>query len=532
VGKFASCASGRLCGLMAVCGFGLAMAFLAVLASGPASAAVPAPVPGSALAANADPAPLAFSGLAHESAPLPMPGTSFAATTRPGTGGWYWPVGTEDFGGASGWLDDRGWAWHVAQDMPAGYGHPVYAIGAGVVWKVKTDALGYGPGWSPGGVMIIIHTTATGQEFRALYGHIMGIRYREGQRVAAGAVIAQINGCSHLHFGIHPSAKYPDNNPYRGNAPKSWRDYGGWVDPVKFLKTHWRVIPYSPPPLPVLKVVTAGAPTDVVAAAGAIYWTEQTVDGAVTYRRDLTTGARRILALGEVVPAPDRERYVVKVLTGAETGFTVSDRLPVIAFALPRVTPPWGVAVRFAARLTNLSRRPFQGGRVQLERLSGGTWYRVAASVTLSDGRVSFVYTPLRRTALRLRFLPPATQAPSASYERAVGVTVTLTPHVRLTIPAGPATVARGRSFTVAGLVTPRHSPAARSIRLEFQRLTDGAWVVGATITAAIRNDATGCHYLRAVRLHVAGRWRVRAVHLFDTAHAETAGGWRAFTVV
>ena len=81
--------------------------------------------------------------------------------------------------------------------------------------------------------MIIIHTTATGERFRALYGHIQGFRYEDGDRVAAGAVIATINGCSptHLHFGIHLGSYYPDGNPYRGHVPMSWADYGGWVDP-------------------------------------------------------------------------------------------------------------------------------------------------------------------------------------------------------------------------------------------------------------------------------------------------------------
>ena len=81
---------------------------------------------------------------------------------QPGSGGWYWPVGTEDFQGWSGWLEPRGAYVHVAQDMPCAYGHPVYAIGDGVVFISRADAGGYGVGGAPGGCIIISHTTAAG----------------------------------------------------------------------------------------------------------------------------------------------------------------------------------------------------------------------------------------------------------------------------------------------------------------------------------------------------------------------------------
>jgi len=78
-----------------------------------------------------------------------------------------------------------------------------------------------------------LNRTAAGEEFRALYGHVSGLKYKAGARVAAGAVIATINGCAHLHFSIHPSEVYRDGNPYAGHVPKSWTEHGGFVDPVK-----------------------------------------------------------------------------------------------------------------------------------------------------------------------------------------------------------------------------------------------------------------------------------------------------------
>ena len=152
-----------------------------------------------------------------------------------------------------GWFAARPGAWHLAQDMPAPYGAPVYAIADGVVLESKYVD-GYGPGGSKGGAMVIQHRTATGKPFWAVYGHLMGLRYSKGQRVSAGAVIARINGSSpsHLHFGIHPGTAYPsDNNPFRGHTYVRSNLYG-YTNPVAFMRTEWRVIPYVAPTVPVV----------------------------------------------------------------------------------------------------------------------------------------------------------------------------------------------------------------------------------------------------------------------------------------
>jgi hypothetical protein len=261
-----------------------------------------------------------------------------------GSGGWFWPVGSESYGTMAGWLEPRGASCHVGQDMPANYGHPVYAVGAGTVWKAKADADGYGPGGGPGGVMIIAHRTATGRMFRALYGHLQGLRFKAGDRVAAGAVIAFINGASptHLHFGIHLGSYYPDDNPYRGHVPMSWPDYGGWVDPVRYLRMHPRVIPYLVPALASRKIMTTTLPVTMGAADGIAYWSEETGDGVEAYACDLTTLERHLLA-GEQEFLPfDAKRYVVAKLASPAIGLKVKDRLPLLALTQPHLTPPWG----------------------------------------------------------------------------------------------------------------------------------------------------------------------------------------------
>ena len=197
------------------------------------------------------------------------------------------------------------------------YGHAVYAIGDGVVFISRADAGGYGVGGAPGGCIIIAHTTAAGTEFQALYGHVYGLKVKEGERVQAGQVIARVNGCRHLHFSTHPGTTYRDGNPYAGHVPKSWADHGGFVDPVKFLKTNPRAGDLR----------AAGAAVDrgrdrepaaaYGAADGAAYWTEEGGAGSVTWRLRprvrRAQGARR----GRGRPVFDTRRYEASRSGGA-----------------------------------------------------------------------------------------------------------------------------------------------------------------------------------------------------------------------
>ena len=523
---------------------GLALAGVATAAGAttPASAA-PSPV---ATSSPFPPAPSPTVVAAPGGAPTPSPTGSFApgplpwiaspdlgAAPRPGSGAWYWPTGSEDFGGYSGWLDDRGATWHVAQDMACPYGHPVYAIAAGVVWKASTSVMGYGPGGGPGGAMIIVHTTASGVRFRALYGHVMDLRYHAGQRVAADAVIARINAIqpSHLHFSIHPGTKYVDGNPWAGSVPKGWSGHGGFVDPVKFLKSHPRVIAYLPPSLPLTTVATDATPSDVGAVAGVAYWSEQVSDATVVCFCDLASGARGVLAAGASAPASDDVRYRAALLPAPATGFTVCDRQPVLKSAGATATPAWGAAVTVRARLTSGAGKPFQGARLVLERRAGSAWLRLAAAQTTADGRLALDYTPSRRTVLRLRYMPPAKPPAGADYLALEGAPVTLTPHVALTRPSLLASVSCRRPVAVSGRLRPRRAATPRSVTLLFERRKSGAWTTVLTVAAAIHADGAGARWTAVVSPPAAGSWRVRAVYDGAAGYAATNSGWRAVTV-
>ena len=148
-----------------------------------------------------------------------------------------------------------------------------------------------------------------------------------------------------------------------------------------------------------------------------------------------------------------------------------------------------------------------------------------------SAGRVVFAYVPPRHTTLRMVFLPPSTQPAARTYLTTTSVSVSLTPHVRLTVPVIPSVVRRGHTVAVTGFVTPRHASGSTCMSLMFQRLEDGAWITASPRALVCHDNGVRSSYRRLVRFATPGSWRVRAVHTADGAHARTSSRWRAFSV-
>jgi len=234
-----------------------------------------------------------------------------AHAVSPGSGGWYWPVGTENFKGWDGWWEYRPQnppRWHMAQDMPAPVGHAVYAVGNGTVLESGGDH-GYG------GVIVVLHRTADGHYFKAVYGHIIpAAAAHKGATVKAGQVVGHVNGCAHVHFGIHRGKAYPpDNNPYRGHTYTSKNTYG-WVDPVKYLRANPRVIPNSAPAVPTIAVIdTTGHPSVIGVAAGVVYWSIASTDSTLTYSRSLHGRETVAVSDNDALSALDSTRFPASV---------------------------------------------------------------------------------------------------------------------------------------------------------------------------------------------------------------------------
>ena len=460
----------------------------------------------------------------------PNAGLSFAPAA--GSGGWFWPIGTEDFHGWDGWLEPRGAYVHVAQDMPCRAGQAVYAVGDGVVFIARADAGGYGVGGRPGGCVIVTHVTASGIAFHALYGHVSGIRVKEGQRVAAGQVIAKVNGCRHLHFSVHPGEKYRDGNPYAGHVPRRWKDHGGFVDPVRFLTTNPRAAAYAPPAVPSYEIETGAPPERFGAADGVAYWTESGEAGTVTWRCRLATGERRALREGEEPPDFDAVRYTAALLAAPAVGFAVADHLPVATLVVRHSTPAWGQEAQLTLTLANATGGPLRGALVTLQRREDGRWADVVPTVTGRDGRADFAVAPEERTSLRAVFTPADDPPGGRVYVAARSRTLEVTPHVALSLPRLPAVVSAETTATVSGFLTPAHAAGRAGVLLAFQRRgAGGAWVAKTTVAAADEVAGARTRYRADVVLSAPGRWRVQAVHRADGVHARSYSAWSHFTV-
>ena len=202
-----------------------------------------------------------------------------AAASR-GLNGWFWPTGTSNVGTMSGWMDYRSWnrSWHLAKDIGAPYRSPVYALTDGVVFAAYSNLDGYGPGGGPGGAMVVLFRREDGAYFKALYGHLYGLKYSKGQAVRAGAVLGYVNDSSpnHLHFGIHPGAALPtdpEHNPFRGHTYDKSKTYG-WTDPIAFLVAHTPWVPPVPAALgaPAVRTpVRSGAFASVTASVTPVH---------------------------------------------------------------------------------------------------------------------------------------------------------------------------------------------------------------------------------------------------------------------
>jgi Mg-chelatase subunit ChlD len=154
---------------------------------------------------------------------------------------WIWPTVTNDPGPYLGWL---GWnddfnGYHLAHDFIGTVGAPVYAVADGIILESRTDVAGYGPDGTPGGAFIALFQNASGEYFKALYGHIDN-PLPTGTTFGRGDVLGVVNAYdpAHLHFGIHPGTEWGfEQNPWQGYTP-SLSDTLGWVSPIEYLNNN------------------------------------------------------------------------------------------------------------------------------------------------------------------------------------------------------------------------------------------------------------------------------------------------------
>ncbi len=131
---------------------------------------------------------------------------------------------------------------HLADDLAAKEGEPVYSMGEGTVLRATMRASGFGPGWSEGGAIIVKHATSRGPLW-VVYGHVKSIAVKEQHSVHAGdqlAVVGPWDGRTHLHLAVR-STPPPSKGWGTGLRSAVVRDRGidtlGWQDPSEVLHT-------------------------------------------------------------------------------------------------------------------------------------------------------------------------------------------------------------------------------------------------------------------------------------------------------
>ena len=98
---------------------------------------------------------------------------------------------------------------HAGVDLRATLGDTVYAVAPGIV-DPASDVIhnGYGPGWTPGYVMLVRSVAPDGTPCIVLYGHTQNHKVKGGDAVVAGQPLAEIGpwlaeeGGPHLHLTI------------------------------------------------------------------------------------------------------------------------------------------------------------------------------------------------------------------------------------------------------------------------------------------------------------------------------------------
>jgi hypothetical protein len=199
----------------------------------------------------------------------------------------------------------------------------------------------------------------------------------------------------------------------------------------------------------------------------------------------------------------------------------------------PEVTSTAPAVVAYGGRVAirgfvSLGAVPVQSLRIEVQAKPFGAtaWSRVATGTTGDDGAFSAAVKPVRRTQYRVRSLwSPLKDGTSIGY--GLGPAMTVSPKARLTIKA-PLTAVRGRTFTVSGVLAPKHAKGSGHVRVIASRW-NGSRYVPLRTTFSARHTATG--WSAAIKLPYRGTWRLQARVPADGLHAETLSAIRKVRV-
>jgi hypothetical protein len=183
----------------------------------------------------------------------------------------------------------------------------------------------------------------------------------------------------------------------------------------------------------------------------------------------------------------------------------------------------YGQAVTFSAVLSGpaTGRLALKPVRLAVYDYYLKTWTYVQG-VTGADGSVAFSRIPANKSAFRIDFFG------DAQFEPVSSAIYVVTPRASLGTIASPTTMYRGRTYSVWGLLRPRHRAGTYPVRIYRERYVSGRWTRYPGWINARAYDAysyraydyrSATKYVAAVRMPYRGRWRLRAYHPADAGH-------------
>lgn len=140
------------------------------------------------------------------------------------------------------------WARHLGDDVVVDAGTPVVAIGAGaVVWAETRPGSSERRNW--GGVIVVGHQNKHQTEaFYSVYGHIMDLTVKVGDRVEAGQEVGKVAAGStlengfwktpHLHFAIYAGPWKNDILPGYARPFARRTRFKWWKEPQAFIAAY------------------------------------------------------------------------------------------------------------------------------------------------------------------------------------------------------------------------------------------------------------------------------------------------------
>lgn len=97
---------------------------------------------------------------------------------------------------------------------------------------------------------------------------------------------------------------------------------------------------------------------------------------------------------------------------------------------------------------------------------------------------------------------------------------------VALSPPTAPAGAVVDRALSAQGFVQPYHAPSGQAVVVDAYRYSGRTWILG--LSGVPATTTTGGTYVARLTFPQRGTWRLRARHVADDGHAETASSYSA----